>query len=695
MPKINLCFLWHMHQPFYKDLVSGEYRLPWTRMHALKDYYGMVKILEEFPQIRQTFNLVPSMIVQMEEYARGEANDPFLACALKPAETLTFDEQAFILRNFFMANPERMIYRYPRYGELYNAWQARKNLKNGKSVFGVQEFRDLQVLSQVAWFDEEFQDHDPEVRALVAKGRGFNLEDQATMGRKEREICAAVIPEYKKLAASGQIEISTTPFYHPILPLLCDSDIASVSHPQIPLPPRFCYPEDARVQLQMARDYVKETFGVAPVGLWPSEGSVSDHVLDIASSVGFEWAATDNGVLERTLRRPATSDVTYRPWRWSQRDKQMRLIFRDHQLSDLIGFVYSSVKAGDAAQDFLHRIRENCAGLLASGRDALVPVILDGENAWEYYDHSGRPFFRELYRRIQDDPLLEAVTVSEALARIEADPLDHVFPGSWINANFDVWIGAEEDNKSWRLLLDAHKAFDEATKIPGVIPEAKVKLAREELFIAEGSDWNWWYGPEHDSENRIEFDQIYREHLANVYRALGLPTPPELSHPILRVQTDEKHTPPFGAIRPTINGVVDSYFEWLGAGIYKVDQRSGSMHGKRALVKEVRYGAGGDSIHLCVNFEQDPKALHGLQISVELDGANGTGGDKLTVSMDEGVARITGGTGEAAFAEVLEMSVPATGLNRVRLSFWQDGLPVQAIPPQDFLEITEPPGWSA
>src|SRR5580704_564339 len=217
MAKIYLCFLWHMHQPFYKNLVSGEYRLPWTRLHALKDYYGMVKILEEFPQIRQTFNLVPSMIVQVEEYARGEANDPFLACALKPAETLTFDEQGSILRNFFMANPERMIHRYTRYSELYNAWQARKNLKDGKSVFGVQEFRDLQVLSQVAWFDEDFQDHDPEVQALVAKGSGFNLEDQALMGRKEREICAAVIPEYKKLAASGQIEISTTPFYHPIL----------------------------------------------------------------------------------------------------------------------------------------------------------------------------------------------------------------------------------------------------------------------------------------------------------------------------------------------------------------------------------------------------------------------------------------------------------------------------------------------
>ena len=392
MPKIHLCFLWHMHQPFYKNLVTGEYRLPWTRMHALKDYYGMVKILEEFPSVRQTFNLVPSMMVQVEEYASGEANDPFLKLALKPSEKLTQEEQAFILKNFFMANPSRMIYRYPRYGELYTAYQAQKSAPggDGRGIFGAQEFRDLQVLSQVAWFDEEFHDKDPDVQALVAKGRNYSHEDQALMGRLQQVICAQVIPQYRKLAASGQIEISTTPFYHPILPLLCDSNIASISHPHVPLPPRFSYPEDARLQLEMARAYVKETFGVAPVGLWPSEGSVSDAALEIAASVGFEWAGTDNGVLDRTLGRAATPDVTYRPYEWKHNGHAMKMIFRDHLMSDLIGFVYSGMGARDAAHDFLRRVRENCQGILASGRDALVPIILDGENAWEYYDRSGR-----------------------------------------------------------------------------------------------------------------------------------------------------------------------------------------------------------------------------------------------------------------------------------------------------------------
>jgi alpha-amylase/alpha-mannosidase (GH57 family) len=677
MPRIYLCFLWHMHQPFYKDLVSGEYRLPWTRMHALKDYYGMVKILEEFPQVKQTFNLVPSMMVQVEEYASGEANDPFLKAALKPAESLTENEQAFILRNFFMANRDHMIYRYPRFGELFNTHEAEKDVAGGKTSFGPQDFRDLQVLSQVAWFDEEFLEHDAEVRGLVEKGRDFSLGDQALMGRKQREILALVIPQYRKLAATGQIEISTTPFYHPILPLLCDSDIARVSHPHVPLPPRFEHPDDARLQLQRARDYVEKTFGVAPVGLWPSEGSVSDEALGIASEVGFEWAATDNGVLERTLNRDASPDVTYKPYEWQRDGRRMGMIFRDHLMSDLIGFVYSGMDSGHAARDFLWRIRENCSGILASGNDAMVPIILDGENAWEYYDRSGRQFFRELYGGIQADPDMEAITVREAFQKMKPEPLLNIFPGSWINANFDVWIGAEEDNNAWRLLLAARRAFDTATGLT----EDQRALAMEEIMIAEGSDWNWWYGPEHHSANREEFDQIYREHLANVYRALGLATPPELSQPILSAEVRETHILPTASIRPTINGVIGPDSEWLGAGAYAVDERDGAMHGKRALLKEVLYGSDEASIYVRVVFAESGSQLEGLEIQVHPESET----VQLSVIQLQrgGAVLLSGAEGRvsAAFVNVLEIAVKiGGGREGIRLSFWQDGLPIRLVP---------------
>ncbi|HCC59160.1 MAG TPA: glycoside hydrolase, partial [Solibacterales bacterium] len=373
---------------------------------------------------------------------------------------------------------------------------------------------------------------DPVVSALVRKGRDFSLEDQAALGRKQTELLGLVIPAYKKLAASRQIEISTTPYYHPILPLLCDSAIAATAHPNVPLPHRFQYPDDARRQLQMGRDYIQQAFGVAPVGLWPSEGSVSDEVFHIAAETGFRWAATDNGVLDRTLGRGSGVDGTYRPYRWQQGGHAMQVIFRDHVMSDLIGFVYSGMDAREAAHDFLRRIRDNCSGILGAGRDALVPIILDGENAWEYYDRNGRPFFRELYQGILNDREMHAVTVSEAFDLMPSDPLDHIFPGSWINANFDIWIGAEEDNRAWDFLLDARRAYDQ--RQDGVTEEQR-KLAYEELLIAEGSDWCWWYGPEHDSAHREDFDQLFRSHIANVYRALGQQPPADLSQPILRI----------------------------------------------------------------------------------------------------------------------------------------------------------------
>jgi alpha-amylase/alpha-mannosidase (GH57 family) len=681
-----------MHQPFYKDLESGEYKLPWTRMHALKDYYGMVQILEEFPQIKQTFNLVPSMMAQVEEYASGAARDPFLAVALKPAENLTEHERDFLLKNSFYSDPSHMIYRYPRYGELFDLRNANRD-GGTPARFTPQDLRDIQMWSQLAWFDEIFQANDPEVREWIVRGRSFTLDDQRRMGMKQREIVGKVLPEYAKLAKSGQVEISTTPYYHPILPLVCDSNIAGVAHPNVPLPPRFRYPDDARRQLQLAREYVMQHFGVAPVGLWPSEGSVSDEVFALASELGFEWAATDNGVLDRTLQRAVPVEGLYRPYEWRQRDRKLRLIFRDHFMSDLIGFVYSKMEPSHGAADFLHRIRENCSGILASGRDALVPIILDGENAWEYYQENGRPFLRELYRRIGEDSGMRAVTVSEGFRLMNPEPLDHIFPGSWINANFDVWIGAEEDNQAWAQLLRARIAYDTAVGVP----EDRRKLAYEELLISEGSDWCWWYGPEHDSENRPEFDQLYRSHLANVYRFLNMTPPEELSRPILQIAVTDVCIPPTGPIRPTIDGEVTSYFEWIGAGQYRVDDRSGAMHGKKFLVDEVRFGSDGASLFVRVDFRPGVESeLAGTEARITLQSMDGAVPQHATIPLaaESGAGLIGAESIQSAYRRVLEAGFPLRALGvsegrgvRFQLSLWQGGLPVDAAPQQGWLEM--------
>ena len=700
MSQIYLCFLWHMHQPFYKDLVTGQYHLPWTRLHALKDYYGMVHMLEEFPKVHQTFNLVPSMMVQVAEYAAGEARDPFLECASKPAEALTDGERDLILEHFFHAHPERMIGRFPRYAELYEARRAQKDSAYTKWAFAAQEFRDLQVLSQIAWFDEDFLENDPAVLGLIRKGRNFDLADQALMLDKQKEILGLVIPAYHRAASSGQVEISTTPYYHPILPLLCDSDIAGVSHPGVPLPRRFRYPQDASRQLCMARDYIATEFTSTSAGLWPSEGSVSDEAFRLAVEAGFRWAATDSGVLDRTLGRASGVEGLYRPYRWTQKGGEIRVIFRDHYLSDLIGFVYSRMEAREAAQDFLARIRENCRSILASGQDALVPIILDGENAWEYYYQNGRPFLRELYRRISEATDMSALTVSEALSRIQAEPLDHIFPGSWINANFDVWIGAEEDNQAWEWLLEAREAFETAQ---GVTEENR-RLAMEELLIAEGSDWCWWYGPEHDSANRPDFDRLYRSHLANVYRALGLHPPDKLSRPILRVAAQEFQQAPTGFIHPTIDGEVTTYFEWLGAGVYRADPRSGAMHGRQFPVHEVHYGTDGSSVFVRLDFDTRIEAMPGgaeLRVRFVAGGAEPV---TVAVVIENGGATSAPKEVKAALAQLLEIEVPFRLIRaeagvplQFSISLWQGGLPLGTLPHEGWLHLptAEPADWTA
>ena len=644
-----LCFLWHMHQPFYKDLWTGQYKLPWTRLHALKDYAGMVEILAEFPKVRQTFNLVPSMLVQIEEYASGRASDPFLDCAVKPAEELSASERQFALRYLFQANPEHMIARYPRYRDLYDRRSGR---------LSASEIRDLQVLSQLVWFDEDLMARDAELKELAHKGRDYSLEDQAVMARRQRASLERVLPVYQEFAARGQIEISSTPFYHPILPLLCDSDIARTSHPGVQLPTRFRYPGDAREQLIRARAYMQDKMGAAPAGVWPSEGSVSDEALALAAESGFTWAASDNGVLARTLGCEAGVDLTYRPYVWRQHGSEIRLLFRDHYLSDLIGFVYSRMDADEAAENFLAKIRAN-----AAGRDVLVPIILDGENAWEWYPANGRPFLRALYRRISESPDLEAVTVSEALARFEPAPLGGIFPGSWINANFDIWIGAEEDDLAWEYLLRARKAYEEAT----AVPDPMRRLAYEELLIAEGSDWCWWYGPEHSSENRMEFDQLYRDHLANVYRALGQPPPVELSRPILTAKAGEYHQPPSNPIHCSLDGEVTSQFEWLGAGIYRPDPRWGAMHGDSPSIEELCYGC--DDQYLYVRLEASVQGRVGIQF-------------------EHGAA-----DSQVAAGHIIEMRArlpEAAAGTRFRITIARDGSPPAVVPAQGWIEINPP-----
>ena len=600
MPALRLILLWHQHQPFYKDLVTGEYRLPWVRLHALKDYYGMVKLLDEFPNVHQNFNLVPSLITQIQDYVAGTAQDPFLTVAAKPAGDLSLEERLFALQYLFQANPTNVIGRYPRYRELRERFREHGfSPEKAEKYFHPRDFTDLQVLSQIAWFDEFFLE-EPDVIALINKERDYSLEDQSFVIRRERELLGKVLPAYADAARKGSIEISATPFYHPILPLVCDTNAGTSSSPGLPLPQnRFRHPEDAREQLVRALDLHQEVFGVRPRGVWPSEGSVSEETLAIAHSLGIKWMATDEGVLGRSTgvffqrdgngRLPAPlAERLYTVHHYENGTAEMDMVFRDHTISDLIGFVYSGMSPAEAAGHLLCNVKDAAQPVLAQGRDAVVSVILDGENAWEYYPKSGREFLRRFYDALQHEAGLDAVTVSEAISRQRnVSSLKSLVPGSWINGNFNVWIGAPEDNRAWDYL---HHAREFYAQNAARASEAQRKLAFEEIMIAEGSDWNWWYGPEHHSANDRDFDELYRKHLSNIYQALGATPPDYLTQPITGREVRPAFTPQTAYIHPRVTGDKVRYFEWMGAAIFTADQRAGAMHGKQFLLDSVYAG---------------------------------------------------------------------------------------------------------
>ena len=600
MAQIRVVILWHQHQPFYKDLVTGQYRLPWTRLHALKDYYGMVKLLDEFPQVHQTFNLVPSLIRQIEDYVAGEARDPFLEVASRPAKDLTQDERRFALQYLFQANPANVIGRYPRYRELFDKFRNAGAIpERAEKYFLPQDYTDLQVYSQIGWFDEYFL-REEDIAELIAKGRNFSLEDQRLVIGRERELLGRVLPAHSAAARNGLIEISTSPFYHPILPLVCDTQMGGVSSPGLPLPRnRYRHPEDAREQLVRGLDLHEEVFALRPQGVWPSEGSVSEEVLGIAHKLGVKWMATDEGVLGRSLGTFLgrdgsgflSSDLAHRLYtiyRYENAGTEMNLLFRDHTLSDLIGFVYSGMPAQDAANNLIHKIKDSAQPIVRNGQDAVVSIILDCETAWDYYPQSGREFLRRFYEALQREPGMEAVTVSEAIARHKNKArLNSLLPGSWISANFNVWIGAPEDNKAWDYLWEARNYY--AHNAAGAT-DAQRKLAWEEILIAEGRDWNWWYGPEHHSANDRDFDELYRKHLSNVYQALGGIPPDYLAQPITAGFVRPEFTPQSAYIHPRITGDMVRYFEWMGAARHTADKRSGSMHGKQFLLDGVYAG---------------------------------------------------------------------------------------------------------
>lgn len=604
---LYIAFLWHMHQPYYKDPFTGVYRLPWVRLHGTKDYLDMVRILKDFPDIRLNFNLVPSLLEQLRDYIENNATDRFLDVTLKKPSDLSESEKIFILENFFLANWDNMIKPFPRYYELLVKRGFRftkKDIPRIARYFSDSDIRDLQVLFNLCWIDPMFREEDAELKRIATKGRDFSEEEKIYVIKKQFEILKQIIPEYKKFRDAGQIELSVTPFYHPILPLLWDTDSAKIAMPNAKLPKhRFSYPEDAINQIRMALDYFEKTFGYRPQGMWPSEGSVSEDVVIAIGKEGIRWIATDEEVLARSLDRPLRSPEgflidakgLYRPYQFSD----VSIIFRDHKLSDLIGFVYSGWNVDRAVNDFIEKLK-NIRNALPQDRPYIIPVILDGENAWEYYKNDGQDFLRSLYNALSNNEKFKTITISEFLDIYrEVERLPKLHAGSWINANFSIWIGHEEDNLAWDYLWQTRKDLEEFAKNN---PDEDLSGAYKALYAAEGSDWNWWYGDEHTTETQEDFDELFRSYLMKVYKLIGKEIPSYLYVPIL---LEDRSVEPVMTIRgfiyPKIDGLITSYFEWYQSAYIDIKRSGGSMHKIESFVTRLYYGFNKDNLYIRID----------------------------------------------------------------------------------------------
>lgn len=610
---LSVMLMWHLHQPQYKDPASGEYILPWTYLHAVKDYYDMAAVVDEVDGARAVFNFVPSLLEQLADYAAGTAVDPFLLHGQMEPAQMGEQERLFVISNFFAANRQRLIEPNHRYAELFRLAGESPEDDPARLLrqFRDQDILDLQVCFFLAWTGEAARRNYPELRTLIAQERGYTAADKALLFTLHHEILNAIIPLYQKLHAAGKIELTFTPYFHPIMPLLCDTKIATDAMPRVHLPElHLKNPEDVSSQILAGIACFEKFFGFRPSGCWPSEGSVSDQVLAIMAASGVAWGATDEGILSASIGGLGIGrEALYQPYLFNNGGSDIALFFRDHTLSDLIGFTYSQWEEQKAVADFIGRLRQIAA---SQPEAAAVPIILDGENAWEYYPDNGYHFLKGLYQALAASAEIHAATGSEILAGAPARRLHHIHPGSWINSNYGIWIGHPEENRAWELLARARETAVRnsplvaellaagVTDLDAIQDRTAAGICRD-LFAAQGSDWFWWYGEDHFTSHSDQFDLLFRRHLMNIYRALGLDVPAELYEAIKKKSPAGFIRPPAGFITPEITGNVGDYFEWLAAGLYDLSKQSSAMHSAKTGFSLFYYGYNRDSLFFRVD----------------------------------------------------------------------------------------------
>ena len=637
---LQLVFLWHMHQPDYRDAFSGQPTLPWVRLHGTRGYLDMAWTLWRHPEVKATVNFVPVLIDQLQAFVDGGERDLHWHLTKKPARLLTPQDAEFLLKHFFSVNHESCIRPRSRYWHLLQK-RGLEGPFRPASDFTEAELRDLQVLFNLSWFGFAARRELPFLEQLEQKGRNFSEDDKKRLLDLQLAAVRRVLPLWRALSERGQVELTTTPYFHPILPLVVDSDCAVQSMPKAPLPPRFAWPDDAREQVERAVRRHTEVFGAPPTGVWPAEGSVSDEVISILAAAGLKHFTTDEAQLFRSLG-PTSRDALYQPWRVQIGDTvdgppggrptdpgeapspraAMVAFFRDHELSDLLGFTYARNPAPVAVDDLLSRL-DAIAARQPAGRPATVSIVLDGENPWEAYPDSGRSFLETLYTRLTGHPSIQTALPRELVEAMPADAptLRHIHAGSWIGGDFNIWIGHTVENTAWKLLGETRAFHEKVARGQGATPEVLAQ-SYEHLLRAEGSDWFWWYGDTFSSNNDADFDHLFRAHLRKIYTLLGAPVPAALNQSLYPSAPAVPSKPPRSFVSPNFQGE-STYFDWLGAGTLELGGGSASMYRSSNHFARLRYGFDLDHLFLRLDPPEggDRMSLDGLTLHIDVTGA--------------------------------------------------------------------------
>ena len=609
--KLSIAFYWHMHQPVYQLNSDSDYLMPWVRLHGVKDYLDMLLIMEKFEKLKLNFNLSPCLLDAIINYGKNNYHDIHSRLTVTNISDFTNDDKEFVLNNFFDVEYSSMIFPYETYNELYQKRFASERVDINS--FSEQEYSDIMALFNLVWIDPIYQNIYPELKSLIKKGKNYTHKDRIDIIEIHREIMEEIIPSYKKFLDAGKIEITTNPYYHPILPIL--SDIKSAQEKLAIVDSNLFdlkMDDDAKIQTQLALERIEELFGKRPKGFWLPELGVGPQTLELLKSEGIKWTISDEGVLNNSIETEFVRDFKghlenpyflTKTYKYKTKSSDIKMIFRDSVIPNLISFEYANHEPKIAANDLLDRIKVIQSKLEKSPDEHhLLTIALDGENYWENYEQDGATFLNLVYSMIEEDDTLETVLISNYLGKDKnIKELKKIQPGSWINRNFQLWLGEPVKNLAWNYLKRVKEDFKAFIKNNPEHPN--IGLAHNELLIAQSSDWFWWYGEPNDSGQDHLFDYLFREHLKNLYKYLDLETPKSLDLPLISVFTKPSRYPQ-KPISPKIDGIGDSDDEeWLGAGCINVPD--GPILQENKLFEKICYGADENNFYLRLSVSQN------------------------------------------------------------------------------------------